>query len=138
MTWRIHHVNLPAINLRQTADFYTSVLDMADTGMPVKPGPRGTFGAGRQDVAWFEGDNAQIHVTYPSANMARDNGFYINPVINGHLSIEVSDIDEVKRRLAERDVYFADAGNWALTGYRQIYFHDPALNVIEVIAKTDR
>ena len=133
MTWKIHHVNIPAPNVRESAEFYSSVFGMTETEMPVKSGPRGSFRSDRSSLAWFEGDNAQIHVCQPSATMARDNGFYINPVLNGHLAIQVDDIAEVKRRLDERGDYYADPGHWAMANHYQIYLHDPAMNVIEII-----
>ena len=132
MGWKLHHVNIPAINLRETADFYRHILGMQDRAMPVKREDRGEFAFDSENLAWFEDGHSQLHVYRPSPTMARDNNFFINPVVNGHIAIQVDDIDEVKRRLDAQGTYYADPGHWAMQDYYQIYVHDPAMNVVEI------
>lgn len=132
MTWRIHHVSLPTRDVRETAAFYTEVLGMAESSPPWKDKNRGDFDIDLAHVAWFQGENAQVHLSRHSRNFARDNNFHLDPIINGHVAIEVDDLDAVRERLRRKGVYFADPGNWALTGLDQIYVLDPALNAVEI------
>lgn len=132
MKWRVHHVNLSAPNFHETIEFYEDVFQMQSIAMPIKREDRGAFKYDRENLAWFEDDNIQLHVSRPNPGMARDNNFYLNPSLNGHLAIEVDDIEAVKRRFEARGLYYADPGHWAVQDLYQIYAHDPSMNVIEV------
>ncbi len=68
----------------------------------------------------------------PNPNMARDNNYFVNPSLGGHVAIEVDDIEEVKRRLEARGLYYADPGHWAVQGLYQIYVTDPSQNCVEI------
>lgn len=133
-TWRIHHANLPAYDVDRSVDFYREVLRME----PGRPDFIDEYNPQGRKLAWFEADGtAQLHLSEPVPNWSADNGFHINPILRGHTAFTVPDIDYVKDRLRARNVYFADAGNWALKGHYQIYTYDPSLNVIEINQKTD-
>ena len=56
----------------------------------------------------------------------------VNPVERGHIAFRTDDIEAFKRRLEERGIAYADYGAWAMSGWHQIFFHDPEGNVIEV------
>lgn len=128
MTWRFHHSNVKAHNVRESAGFYSDVLGMEEVTPPFKEG----YGRNR-DVAWFEVEgSAQLHISKPMPNFALDHNFHLNPILDGHVAIQVDDIDLVKEKLRARGVYFADAGHWALKDYYQIYTYDPSMNCVEV------
>jgi catechol 2,3-dioxygenase-like lactoylglutathione lyase family enzyme len=128
MTWRMHHMNVPAHDIEASSDFYEKVLGMT----PSRPPFRSDYDPGRK-IGWFETEgSAQLHLAKPDPNFAQRNGMHVNPTVNGHVAIEVDDLDAVKERLRERGLYFADPGNWALRDYRQIYFLDPSMNCVEV------
>jgi hypothetical protein len=38
----------------------------------------------------------------------------------------------LKKRLEEKNIPYSDYGQWAMNGWYQIFFYDPAGNVIEV------
>ena len=137
MAWRLHHVNIAAPNFSETLAFYKEVLGMQSVGMPIKKEDRGVFKYDDDNVAWFEDGNAQIHMSRPNPNMARDNNYFVNPSLGGHVAIEVDDIEEVKRRLNARRVYFADPGHWAVEGLYQIYVIDPSMNCVEINQQLD-
>ena len=132
MSWKLHHVNLPARCVRETATFYTEVLGMQEGSPEFKEEDRGDFKTDDQNVAWFDNGVAQLHIARPSSSFCKDNNFHMDPLVNGHIAIEVDDLDEIRERLRERGVYFADPGNWALNGYQQIYTLDPASNAVEI------
>lgn len=135
MSWRIHHVNVPAPNYSATIEFYESVFGMQDAGMPLKERDRGCFKHDRENVSWYEDGSAQIHISRPNPNMGRDNGFFLNPSLKGHLAIEVDDIERVKANLEARDLYFADPGHWAVQDLYQLYVIDPSTNMVEINQK---
>lgn len=131
MTWRIHHTNLPAHDVAESAAFYENVLGMT----PSRPDFNSDYDPGRA-IGWFDTEgSAQLHLCPPDPNFAERNGFHLNPTLNGHVAIEVDDLDAVKDRLRSRGLYFADAGEWALRGYRQIYVLDPSANCLEINEK---
>ncbi|MDR7084717.1 catechol 2,3-dioxygenase-like lactoylglutathione lyase family enzyme [Arthrobacter ginsengisoli] len=132
MSWRIHHVSLPARYVRETADFYNQILGMKENSPPWKAKERGDFPIDEQNVAWFDDGKTQLHLARHSGNFCIDNNFHIDPIVNGHVAIEVDDLDAVRERLRSRNIYFADPGNWALNGVEQIYVMDPASNAVEI------
>ena len=128
MSWRLHHTNVTAYDVARSTEWYTNVIGLT----PRPPSFETGHGKGR-DIAWFEVDgSAQLHLSAPVRNFARDNGFHLDPISRGHVAIEVDDLEVVKQRLRERDMYFADPGNWALKDYMQIYVLDPSGNCVEV------
>ena len=56
----------------------------------------------------------------------------LNPLERGHIAFRTDDIDAFKRRLDEKGIPYADYGGFAMSGWQQIFFHDPEGNVIEV------
>jgi catechol 2,3-dioxygenase-like lactoylglutathione lyase family enzyme len=48
-----------------------------------------------------------------------------------HLAFRVNDFDEAKRRIAEHEITFVER-TLPDHGYRQMFFHDPDGNVIEL------
>lgn len=130
--WRVHHANIPTHDVRKAAAFYTEILGMQESAPPFKPEDRGVFEIDKSNVGWFEDGNAQVHLSRPDGKLACCNHFHLNPVISGHIAIQVSDLEAVKTKLRARGEYFADAGNWAVLGLKQIYCYDPAMNVVEI------
>lgn len=133
MKWSIHHVNLPSHNVRESAEFYKTVLGLEDGPTPKTiGGGHGNFE--RSDDAYvFIGDGDRgLHLVKPIPSFAKDNNFTINPVVAGHFAITVDDLDEVKRRLDEAGIFYSDAGNYAMSGVRQLYLYDPSMNCIEI------
>jgi glyoxylase I family protein len=93
------------------------------------------------DAAWDDtakffaaGDSTelQIHATQRQPYLAAQEGHSVNPLIQGHFAFRTDNIEEIKQRLAEHGIPFDDWGIWSVEGWHQIFFTDPAGNMIEV------
>ena len=138
MQWSLHHVNLPAADVRAMVAFYSTVFGMTEKPFPFVDNGRGALQTGGDFVALFEDENGrQIHICKPTPTLPWDNDLRLHPVINGHMAIQVDDIEEVMRRLAALGMPYNDAGKWAFKGHRQAYCYDPSMNVVEINQRTE-
>lgn len=130
MTWKIHHTNLPTHDLKASLAFYREVLGMEPTAPDFRPDYRSSSGG----IGWFETEgSSQLHLSTPRENYASATGFFLDPILRGHVAISVPDLDAVKTALRAREVYFADPGeSWAINNMLQIYTYDPSMNVLEI------
>ena len=140
MTWNIHHVNLPAHDVRESAAFYAAIFGMRETPFQ-RPAVGGNFRSDPAAIAAFEqdvqaaaalGPNNGLHIVKPMSGFAKANGLDHNPTIGGHVAITVPDLDAVTRRLDAAGIMYSDAGQYAMLGFRQIYLYDPSMNLIEI------
>ncbi len=131
--WHIHHVNLPAENLRETVAFYTGVIGLKE-GRWRAAANKGDFSIDPAELAVLTtaDDNSGLHIIRPDAGFAYRNRFAHNPSIGGHPAFCVPDVLAVKARLEAAGVLVSDAGVYAMAGMHQIYVLDPAANMIEV------
>lgn len=133
MHWSIHHVNLQAKNVKQTAAFYKDVLGMAQ-GTWAFPASRGYLPGGSDQLALF-GDGREshtgLHLIAPDDGFAEKNNLIHNPSKGGHYAINVDDLDALKARLRAAGVAYSETGEFAIPGLRHIYFVDPEGNLIE-------
>jgi catechol 2,3-dioxygenase-like lactoylglutathione lyase family enzyme len=138
MSWSLHHVNIPASDVRAAAAFYAGVFGMQEKPFPFVETGRGALQTGNDFVALFEDDShRQIHICKPTPTLPWDNDLRLHPVINGHMAIQVDDIEEVMRQLESRGLPYNDAGKWAFKGHRQVYCYDPSMNVVEINQRVD-
>jgi len=138
MSWSLHHVNLPAADVRAMARFYSTVFGMQEKPFPFVSEGRGALETGGDFVALFEDEDArQIHICKPTPTLPWENNLRLHPVINGHLAIQVDDIEGVMRRLEALGMPYDDAGRWAFKGHRQVYTYDPSMNVVEINQRVD-
>ncbi len=131
MEWMLHHVNVPAHKVKETASFLRDVIGLHD-GRWIYPEKAGHLHHDEDGIAYFGIENRGLHVVRSIPSFARDNGFFHNPTIGGHFAISVPDLDGVKRRLEKADVLVSDAGVYAMAGIHQIYCYDPSFNLIEI------
>lgn len=131
--WGLHHVNLPAGNVRETVAFYVEIAGMREGSWKASPA-RGDFSIDPSALAVIALDdfNRGLHVIRADAGFAIRNGFAHNPSIGGHPAFHVADVLAVKSRLEADGILVSDAGNYAMYGMHQIYVLDPAANMIEV------
>ncbi|TDH63198.1 hypothetical protein E2C06_07410 [Dankookia rubra] len=131
--WHVHHVNLPAADVREATAFYVEMAGMRE-GRWQAPAARGDFSIDPAElsVLTLGTDNSGLHIIRPDPGFALRNGFAHNPSIGGHPAFCVPDVGAVKARLEAAGVLVSDAGVYAMAGMRQIYLLDPASNVIEV------
>ena len=139
MNWSIHHVNLPAIDVRQTARFYAEILGFAE-GSWVFPPPEqvGHISSDPAKLTLFptatqsQGENSGLHLIQPEAEFARKNSLDHNPSIGGHVAFQVSDLDAVIKRLDAAHIPYSLTGTFAIPGMRHLYVYDPGMNLIEI------
>lgn len=139
MTWSIHHVNLPATDVRASARFYSEILGMAEGSWVFPPADQvGHISADPARLTVFpsqttaKGANAGLHLILPDPEFARKNGFDHNPSIGGHVAIQVPDLDVVMERLKAAGIPFSYAPTFAIPHMRHIYVYDPAMNLLEI------
>ncbi|WP_307486044.1 VOC family protein [Pseudarthrobacter sulfonivorans] len=137
---RLHHVNVTSDNMGTLTDFYRNALDLellpspamiATSASDIKDG----------DAEWEDGAKffdaghpveLQLHATRRQPYLAAQEGHSVNPLVQGHFAFRTDDIEGVKARLAEHGIPFDDWGIWSVKGWYQIFFTDPAGNMIEV------
>jgi len=84
------------------------------------------------DVAFVTDGAIQMHIAEKGMNIGFRTGKVVNPVQHGHIAFRTNDLDASKRRLEEKGVRYSDYGDWAMTGWKQVFFYDPDGNVVEV------
>ncbi|MEQ9126190.1 MAG: VOC family protein, partial [Alphaproteobacteria bacterium] len=83
-------------------------------------------------VAFMTDGAIQMHLAEKDLEIGFRTGQAVNPVEKGHIAFRTDDMDGFIARLKANGVPFSDFGDWAMAGWRQIFFYDPAGNVIEV------
>ena len=130
MKLKLHHVNLATENVERLDRFYRDVMGLGPCAedLPVLVKTKGYAG----DVSFVTDGAIQFHLAEKDVNAAFNAQQYVNPVSHGHIAYRTDDLEAFKVRLTEQGVPFAEWGNQAVDGWRQIFFHDPDGNVIEV------
>ena len=131
MKMKLHHVNFCSTDVPALDEFYRSVLGLE--GIPSMGAtrildPQGYAGA----VAFLTDGDTQLHLAEKDLGVTFRTGQAINPVERGHIAFRTDDIEAFKRHLEANGIPYADYGDWAMSGWQQIFFHDPEGNVIEV------
>jgi len=134
MSWSIHHVNLEARDVRRAADFYSTILGMAEGAwefpkssgyVPGAPDRLALFGDGRQS-------HTGLHLIKADPDFAKNNNLVHNPSVGGHVAIEVDDLKAVLARLDAAGIAYSDAGVFAIPGVWNVYVEDPEGNLLEI------
>jgi len=139
MNWSIHHVNLAANDVRETAHFYSEILGFAEGSWVFPPAEQvGHISADPARLTIFpgntisQGDNSGLHLIKPEPEFARKNALDHNPSIGGHVAFQVDDLDAVIRRLKAAGIAYSLTGTFAIPNMRHLYVYDPSMNLIEV------
>lgn len=135
MKLTLHHVNLATEDVARLDRFYREVLGLAreETGLPVLEKTRGYAG----DVAFVTDGAVQMHLAQKDVLAGFKAGQMVNPVARGHIAYRTDDLDGFKAHLEAQGIPYADWGNQAVAGWRQVFFYDPDGNVIEVHQVTE-
>ena len=72
MSWYIHHVNLEAHNVRQSADFFINIIGLPE-GTWMYPDQVGKVGHSPETIAYFGTQNQGLHIVKAITSFARDN-----------------------------------------------------------------
>jgi catechol 2,3-dioxygenase-like lactoylglutathione lyase family enzyme len=99
MICTIHHVNLPANDVRASARFYSNIVGMAEGSWIFPPAEQvGHISADPEKLTLFptsttsEGENADLHLIRPEPAFARNNQLDHNPSIGGHVALQVKSL----------------------------------------------
>lgn len=132
-SWKLHHVNLQAADVRKSVQFLAANLGLKE-GSWRAPDEKGDFSIEPRDLSVFPlgAFNGGLHIIKPDPGFALRNNFAHNPSIGGHPAIVVQNIQEVKNQLEAENVLITDAGTYAMVDMHQIYCLDPSGNVIEI------
>lgn len=130
MKLKLHHINVVSHDVPGLDDFYRNVLDLkTEPGM----GDKRKLDEGYPgDVSFMTDGAIQMHLAEKDMQIGFRTGQAVNPVEKGHIAFRTDDIDGFIKRLEDKNISYSDFGDWAMTGWRQIFFYDPAGNVIEV------
>ena len=135
----IHHVNLPANDVRASARFYAEIIGMSEGSWIFPPAQQvGHISSDTSKLTIFptsmvsQGDNAGLHLIRPEPEFARKNQLDHNPSIGGHIAFQVDDLDAVITRLQAAGIAYSLTGTFAIPGMRHLYCYDPSMNLIEV------
>ncbi|MEM7567273.1 MAG: VOC family protein [Pseudomonadota bacterium] len=137
--WSIHHVNLPATDVRASAQFYADILGLTEANWTFPPADQvGHLSNDPARLTLFptdtasEGANSGLHLIKPEPEFARLNGLDHNPSVGGHVAIQVDDLDAVMERLKAAGIAFSYAPTFAIPHMRHVYVYDPAMNLLEI------
>jgi glyoxylase I family protein len=130
MNIKLHHLNLCSKDVPGMEEFYSSVLDLQ---------PEPSLGSARDitqgyaaPVAFMTDGQTQVHLAATDLGVAFRTKHVVNPLERGHIAFRTDDIEAFKKRLEDKNIFYSDYGQWAMNGWYQIFFYDPAGNVIEV------
>ncbi|MEM7134413.1 MAG: VOC family protein [Chloroflexota bacterium] len=147
MSWSIHHVNLAANDVRQSAHFYTHIIGMTEGSWVFPPSEQvGHISADPAKLTIFptstssQGENTGLHLIKPDPAFARVNNLDHNPSIGGHVAIQVPDLEQVIARLQTAQIPYSLTETFAIPRMRHLYVYDPSMNLIEIneIVKCER
>jgi glyoxylase I family protein len=137
MKLEFHHINLCTSDVPGLADFYSEVLDLKPEpsmeALRVLDDQKGYDGG----VAFQTDGNIQFHHSQADLGVAFRTGKAINPLERGHLAFRTDDIEAFKKRLDEKGIPYADFGNSFMASWQQVFFYDPAGNIVEVHQAND-
>jgi len=111
-------------------EFYRSVLDLQPE--PSLSDARNTSQGYAAAVAFVTDGRTQVHLATTDLGVGFRTHHVVNPLERGHIAFRTDDIEAFKKRLEEKNISYSDYGQWAMNGWHQIFFYDPAGNVIEV------
>jgi len=134
MATKFHHVNFATKQLPELESFYLDVLELQESHAYTASSSSAQIknqGYGGR-VAFVTDGDVEMHLSTKDLNVAFRTGQAINPLANTHIAFRTDDIEGIKRRLTERNIPFADYGEWAISGWQQIFFYDPEGNIVEV------
>ena len=130
MKLKLHHVNFATKDVPAMDKFYRDVLDMQTIPGLGRSRVRDQGYPG--DVSFITDGAIQMHIAEKDMNIGFRTGKVVNPVQHGHIAFRTDDLEAFKKRLDDKGIKYADFGDWAMTGWKQIFFYDPDGNVVEV------
>ena len=130
---KLHHINLSTNNVSSMKEFYKNILFLETEKSDLPTLQEGGFYSG--DVEFLSDGSVQTHLAEIDNDLSFKTGLAINPLARGHIAFRVENLDEFKKHLEDKNINYSDWGEKAVSGWRQIFFHDPDGNIVEVHAK---
>ncbi|MEM8790126.1 MAG: VOC family protein [Pseudomonadota bacterium] len=131
MKLTFHHLNLNTHDVPELDRFYGEVM-LQDDVPSMRDVPSVSEGIYPGALAFRTDGQLQFHLTETDTGVGIRAGKAINPMERGHIAFRTDDMEAFKRHLTEKGIAFVDYGTTFTKRWTQIYFHDPAGNVIEV------
>ncbi|MCA8928439.1 MAG: VOC family protein [Alphaproteobacteria bacterium] len=131
MGWYVHHVNIPAHDVRASVAFFHRAAGLEECAWAY-PDPERRDEGVSDTRASLGNHNRGLHIVTERPLFAHQNGFLHNPTLGGHFAITVDDLDAVVRRLQAAGIPYDDAGVYAMADMRQVYCFDPSFNLVEI------
>ena len=133
MKLELHHINLSTRDVAELEVFYKDILflDTQTEDLPSLEKKKGYSG----QVSFLGDGKVQMHLAQKDLSVNFKTGHFINPVEKGHIAYRTDDIEAFKKHLKEKNIDFTDWGDIGVSGWHQIFFHDPDGNIIEVHQK---
>ena len=130
MKLKFHHMNLCSAQVPQMDQFYRSLLDL--TPVPGMEAGRVGLDAYGGHTTYVTDGAVEFHMSEKDHLVGFRAGHHVNPLDRGHIAFRTDDLGAFKRRLEDMKIPFSHYGPWSMSGWDQIFFYDPAGNVIEV------
>lgn len=127
---KFHHINLTSAQVPAMTEFYRSVLEIEEktTGAAVNRLPA-EYSA---PVTFLESGGVEMHLATMDLGVGHRQNQAVNPLARGHIAFRTDDMAAVIAKLEQHGIPYSDYGVWAIAGWHQIFFYDPAGNVVEV------
>ena len=133
MKLEFNNIKFVSEDVDELHSFYTDVLGMEDIPAEQFPRTPASDAGGYDGKIRFATEGAmQMHLAERDFRVAFDNGQVINPVERGHIAFRTDDIKAFLRLLDEKGIPYSDYGTTFAKEWHQVFFQDPAGNVIEV------
>ena len=130
---KFHHINLSTRNVKEMQKFYKNILFLDNEKIDIPELEKGK--AYKGDVEFMTDSKIQTHLAEIDNDLCFKTGLEINPLSKGHFAYRVDDLDKFKKHLELNKIKYSDWGETAVSGWKQIFFHDPDGNIIEVHQK---
>tara|TARA_B100000700_G_C14710419_1_gene698860 strand:- start:61 stop:474 length:414 start_codon:yes stop_codon:yes gene_type:complete len=130
---KLHHINLSTKNVEEMAEFYKDILFLEREKNDIPKLEKGKFYSG--EVKFMSDGDIQTHLAEIDNDLSFKTGLAINPLSKGHIAFRVEDLDQFKKHLITHGINYADWGEKAVSGWKQVFFHDPDGNIVEVHEK---
>ena len=133
MKLELHHINFVTNDVDRLNRFYRDILQMDAIPFQSFPRTAATDETGYDGKISFVTDgNLELHLAEQNFDVAVNNDQHINPVERGHVAFRTDDIETFKKLLEKNNIKYADYGTAFAREWHQLFFHDPAGNIIEV------
>jgi|TARA_R110001583_G_scaffold181930_1_gene339469 catechol 2,3-dioxygenase-like lactoylglutathione lyase family enzyme len=123
----LHHINICGHDVAGLDQFYQEVFSLGKT-----ENEQITSDGYNQSVAFLTDGTTEFHLATQDLGVSYRTKQPVNPLERGHIAFRTDDIEAFKDVLEKKGIPFADYGVWAVEGWYQVFFQDPAGTIIEV------